>query len=77
MSVRYIPQGYGFNIGADFCRAPHDLLLQDAAYDADHHGYRGKVAAWDGATLSQVRAAHKKAGAVSVFVKADCTKVTE
>lgn len=75
--VRYIPQGYGFNIGADFARAPHDLLLQDPKYDASAHGYRGRVAAWDGATLAVVRDAWRARGAVSVFVQADCTKITE
>lgn len=76
-AARFIPRGYGFNIGADFARAPHDLLLQGAEYDAAAKGYRGRVAAWDGATLSAVRLAWKARGSVSVFVTADCTKITE
>ena len=77
MPARYIPKGYGFNIGADFARAPHDLLLQDAEHDPDANGYRGRVAAWEGATLSAVRLAWQKRGAVSVFVSTSCTKTTE
>jgi hypothetical protein len=72
--TRYIPAGYGFNINDDFARAPHDLLLQCAQYDSARHGYRGKVAAWDGAALGVVRSAWKSKGAVPVFVRKDCTK---
>jgi len=74
MGARYIPRGYGFNVGADFARAPHDLLLRDAQHDASAKGYRGTVAPWDNATLSAVRIAWRARGAVSVFVQESCTK---